>query len=117
MIAGVGIDLIEIARFEKECAARGDALVEEVLAPDELAYCRSMHVPFPFYAARFAAKEAFFKAIGTGLRGKLSWHDLEVCRDDLGKPRLELRGEAASLAERRLNSPVNSRISTVERYT
>ena len=72
---------------------RSDCLVEEVLRPAELDYCRSMQDPDPFYAARFAAKEALFKALGTGRRGNMSWHDVEVVRSAEGRPSLELSGE------------------------
>jgi len=101
MIVGIGLDLIEIARFDGELSRGGNDLVEEVLLPAEVAYCRSLHSPSASYAARFAAKEAFFKALGTGLRGRLGWHDVEVVRSPEGAPSLRLGGEAERLASER----------------
>ena len=92
------MDLIEVSRFEREIRERGDGLLEEVLLPSELAYCRAMHRPHPHYAARFAAKEALLKALGTGKTGPISWHDVEVRRDGSGRPSLALAGETARLA-------------------
>jgi holo-[acyl-carrier protein] synthase len=101
MIVGIGLDLIEIARFEEEISRRGDGLIEEVLLPEEIAYCRSLHVPSASYAARFAAKEAFLKALGRGLGRGLVWHHIEILRSEDGAPTLRLGGEAERLAAER----------------
>ena len=98
MIIGLGMDLIEVSRFETELRDRGDGLIEEVLLPSEIAYCRDKRRACPYYAARFAAKEALFKALGTGMTGGMSWHDAEVLRDGKGRPSLALTGETLKVA-------------------
>ncbi len=95
MIVGIGIDLMEVARIRREVERRGDGFFLEILTPDEREYCLSMARPFPSVAARFAAKEALFKALGTGKRGAMSWQDLQVLRNQLGKPDLILTGATA----------------------
>ena len=96
MIVGIGIDLVLVARIHREMERHGDGFLEEVLTPDELKYCRSMAKPGPSMAARFAAKEALFKALGTGKRGAMTWQEIAVHRDDLGKPDLILSGATAA---------------------
>jgi holo-[acyl-carrier protein] synthase len=100
VILGLGMDLIEVSRFEREVESRGEGLLEEILRPAEIADCRALHRPCRHYAARFAAKEALFKALGTGRSGEMSWLDAEVLKDGSGKPSLRLSGETARLAGR-----------------
>lgn len=89
-----GIDLVSVARFEESVRRYGHRLLQRLFTRRELAHApeggRSL-------AARFAAKEAFLKAIGTGLARGISWQDVEVLRDPGGPPRLEVRGRAAEL--------------------
>ena len=92
MIYGIGIDLIEIERMQHAIARTGARLIERLYTDVEQGYCRTQRPPYACYAARFAAKEAFLKALGTGLRQHMRWRDMEVCRDDLGKPSLRLYG-------------------------
>jgi len=92
MIYGIGIDLIEIERMQRAITRTGARLIERLYTDVEQVYCRTQHLPYACYAARFAAKEAFLKALGTGLRQHMRWRDMEVCRDDLGKPSLRLYG-------------------------
>jgi holo-[acyl-carrier protein] synthase len=99
VILGVGLDLIEVARFEQEAIRHGDGFLEELFSPQEIAYCQGMRRPYPFYAARFAAREALFKALGTGRDGSMSWRDVEVHRETSGKPFLVLQGEARRVAD------------------
>jgi holo-[acyl-carrier protein] synthase len=92
MIAGLGIDLIEVERvassIRKEAGFR-----ELVFSKKEIDYCEGKADKFQHYAARFAAKEAFFKAIGTGWVGGTSFNEVEVSNDDKGKPELVLLGD------------------------
>lgn len=99
MILGLGIDLIEVSRFERHIARHGEDVIEQVLSAPEMACCRRARHPHRAYATRFAAKEAFLKALGTGLAGGISWHDAEVEGAGTGRPRLTVRG----LARRRLD--------------
>ena len=92
MIYGIGIDLIEIERMQRAIARTGARLIERLYTDVEQDYCRTQNPPYACYAARFAAKEAFVKALGTGLRQNMRWRDMEVWRDGLGKPSLRLYG-------------------------
>jgi holo-[acyl-carrier protein] synthase len=101
MIAGLGMDLCEVHRIEKALAApHGARLRERVFTPGEIAYSESKANRWERYAARFAAKEAGMKALGTGWRGGLNWQDLEVANLPSGRPTLRLHGKAAEIAER-----------------
>jgi len=92
VIYGIGVDLIEIERMAQAITRTGPRLIERLYTDVEQAYCRTQHFPYACYAARFAAKEALLKALGTGLRQHMRWRDIEVWRDDLGKPSLRLYG-------------------------
>jgi holo-[acyl-carrier protein] synthase len=101
MIAGTGIDLCEVERIEKVMAApHGRRFRDRVFTAGEIAYAESKANRAERYAARFAAKEAGMKALGTGWRNGLSWHDLEVVNLASGRPTLRLHGKAAEIAER-----------------
>jgi holo-[acyl-carrier protein] synthase len=97
---GLGIDLVEIARIEKSMADFGDKFLNRVFCPAELAYCLGMKHPAQHLAARFAAKEAISKALGTGI-GEVSWTELEIVHTGSGAPQVELHGAAAALAQAR----------------
>jgi holo-[acyl-carrier protein] synthase len=92
VIYGIGVDLIEIERLFQAITRTGQRLIERLYTDAEQAYCCRQQPPYACYAARFAAKEALLKALGTGLRQHMRWRDIEVCRDDLGKPSLRLYG-------------------------
>ncbi len=95
MIIGIGIDIVDLGRFQKRLSQE---LIQELFLPDEIAYCRTQHHNEENYAARFAAKEAVFKALGHGLEQGLRWHDVEVCKKDTGAVYLAFSGRAAELA-------------------
>ena len=78
MILGSGVDLIEVARFEREAARRGQSLIEELFSAPELAWCRRRRRPAEGYAMGDAAKEALYKALGTGKVGRMAWSDVEI---------------------------------------
>lgn len=101
MIAGLGNDIIEVERLQRELDREGGGLRDDVFTPAEIAYCQSMAHPAEHFAARWAAKEALFKALGTGYRNGLAWRDVEVQRDDLGKPTLVLSGRVRQLVDER----------------
>jgi holo-[acyl-carrier protein] synthase len=93
MIFGIGTDIIEVKRMEKHLEGN-DALKEKLFTPAEQAYSESGKVTiWQRYAARFAAKEAFFKALGTGYRFGMAFHEIEVKNDELGKPYIEPHGK------------------------
>jgi holo-[acyl-carrier protein] synthase len=99
VIVSIGIDIIEIRRV-REVLARTPRFRERVFTEAERAYCDSRGVASAqHYAARFAAKEAAFKALRTGWRDGLSWHHVEVTSTDAGAPVLQLSGHARDLFE------------------
>jgi len=97
MIYGTGIDIVEISRFERFIQEGNDALFVRLFTPQELSYCSVKKKSAQHYALRFAAKEAFFKASGLGLRDGMTWRDVEVVNNELGKPDLRLHGRAAEI--------------------
>jgi holo-[acyl-carrier protein] synthase len=97
VIVSIGIDIIEIRRV-REVLARTPRFRERVFTQEERAYCDSRGAnSVQHYAARFAAKEAAFKALRTGWRDGLAWHHVEVASDELGAPLLQLSGHARDL--------------------
>lgn len=100
MILGVGNDILDVARVRRQIRSDGPDIREQLFTPGEIRYCEGKRYPARHYAARFAAKEAFFKALGKGQRDGLSWRDVEVIPDPAGKPEIVLSGEALRAAER-----------------
>lgn len=100
MIYGIGVDIVATGRFQRFIDAGNSAIMERLFTPDERSLCGSRKDAASCLAARFAAKEAFLKALGTGLREGISWLDLEVSNDPLGKPELTLSGKAAEQFQR-----------------
>ncbi len=99
MIVSIGIDIIEVYRIS-ETLTRTPRFVERVFTEKERAYCESKGAASAqSFAARFAAKEAFLKALKTGWRGRITWQDMEILNDAQGVPSLEIKGEARKLLE------------------
>ncbi len=97
MIVSIGIDIVEVYRIA-ETIERTPRFAERVYTPAEREYCdQKGAAAAQSYAGRFAAKEAFLKALKTGWRGKITWHDIEIVSDDQGVPTLKIVGEAATL--------------------
>ncbi len=96
VITGTGIDIVAVASFRRRL---NDELIAELFLPDEVAYCRTQVRFWENYAARFAAKEATFKALGAGLEQGLRWHQVEVVRQPDGPVHLKLHGLAGNLAK------------------
>lgn len=99
MIVGVGVDLLEVERLARDLRKK-DGLREEIFTADEIAYCQKKRYPAEHFAARFCAKEAFFKALGSGKRGAMGWREIEVQNDQNDRPQIELRGQVKAFAER-----------------
>jgi holo-[acyl-carrier protein] synthase len=95
----VGVDIVDVARIERLLGR--DLAAERLLTPAEAAYCRARPATAEHVAARFAAKEAVLKALGTGLSEGLRWTDIEVLNEAGGRPRVRLHRAAAVLAARR----------------
>lgn len=99
MIVSIGIDIIEVYRI-RETVERTPRFVERVFTTAEREYCAARGAAAAqSYAARFAAKEAFLKALKTGWRGKITWHDMEITNDADGVPTLAISGEARRIFE------------------
>ncbi|MCL7928794.1 holo-ACP synthase [Halomonas llamarensis] len=98
MIVGIGSDIARVARFDMAMTRHGERFATRILGPNE--QCRFVGHPHPaaFLAKRFAAKEAFVKALGLGLRQGIQWGEIEILNDTLGKPHLQLCGIAAQRA-------------------
>jgi holo-[acyl-carrier protein] synthase len=97
-IKGIGVDLAQIPRFRRVLARWDVRFLERVFTPDEIAYCRRHRDPVPHLAARFAAKEATLKALGTGLSMGVNWREIEVRRERGQAPSLVLSGRCHALA-------------------
>ncbi len=100
-IAGIGTDLCKISRIERALQRFGSRFAEKVLIEGELARFRSHRDPASFLAKRFAAKEAFSKAMGTGMKYPVHWRNLVVSNERSGKPTLGFRGPLLSLVQER----------------
>jgi holo-[acyl-carrier protein] synthase len=100
MIVGLGLDIAEIDRIEAAIARHGAPFLERLFTPAEVAYCERHKNRYERYAARFAAKEAAMKALGTGWSHGVRWRDIEVTREPGGKPTLALSGVAREIADR-----------------
>ena len=100
MIVGTGVDLAEVDRIEAAITRFGERFIQRVYTPAEIAYVERKSGRFERYAARFAAKEAGMKAIGTGWRHGVRWVDFEVANLPSGRPTLRLHGKAAEFAAR-----------------
>jgi holo-[acyl-carrier protein] synthase len=100
-IRGIGIDLVPIPRMRQILERWHDRFLTRVFTADEIAYCRARKDPAPHFAARFAAKEAGLKALGTGLRLGVNWRELEVKRERGGPPTMVLRGRSREIARAR----------------
>lgn len=100
MIVGTGIDIAETRRIGDSIERYGERFTNRVYTPGEIAYCERFKNRLERYAASFAAKEAAFKALGTGWREGIRWLDVEVTHLPSGKPELQLKGRALEIAQR-----------------
>ena len=99
MIVGSGIDLVEITRIRQSMERFGSRFLERVFTASEQAYCLRKRNAAESLAARFAAKEAAAKALGTGISRGVNWLEIEVIREPSGRPSIRFRGRAAEIAE------------------
>jgi holo-[acyl-carrier protein] synthase len=100
MIIGIGGDIFEIAQMKTSMAKDGQNLLDELFTKREQSYCRSKRYPERHLAARFAAKEAMFKALSTGRQPGYLWKDVEIDNADNGKPSISLNGKTKILAKK-----------------
>lgn len=100
MIVGSGIDLVEIGRIQRSIDRYGLRFLDRVYTPAEQAFCLRKRRYAESFAARFAAKEAGAKALGTGISRGVNWLEIEVAREPGGRPTLQFHGRAAEFALR-----------------
>jgi len=98
MIVGTGIDIIEVSRVEQAIGRYGDRFLSRIFTEREIRYCNSKRNQVERFAARFAAKEAAMKALGTGLRRGVSWQHIEVGHQPGGRPTIIFSDAAAKIA-------------------
>ena len=100
MIVGTGIDIAEVARIAAAIERFGERFLQRIYTAAEIRYCESKANRIERYAARFAAKEAAMKAIGTGWKHGVAWTDVEVRREPSGRPTISFSGKAGEFAAR-----------------
>lgn len=98
-ILGIGTDIVEVARIEKLLRDKADEFLPRVFTPAEIAYCQAKANPALHFAGRFAAKEAFMKALGTGWAKGVGFGEIGVLNNEEGKPALDVTGEAKRLLD------------------
>jgi holo-[acyl-carrier protein] synthase len=98
MIIGTGVDLAEVARIRESIERFGDRFLHRVFTEGEINYCQRRANRYESYAARFAAKEAGMKALGTGWSHGVRWRDIEVVRPKGQRPTIQFHGEAGAIA-------------------
>ena len=99
MIYGIGVDLVDIKRVEKVIDRWGDRFIRRVFTPDEIKICSNRASPSSAFSLRFAAKEAFSKALGLGMKKGFSWRDIEVFHYPGGRPGLRLHGRSSEICQ------------------
>ena len=97
MIYGTGVDLVKIERMEKVVSRWGDRFLKRVFTEEEIRFCYGRPSPHAAFALRFAAKEAFSKALGLGMRRGVRWRDIDVFHSPAGKPGLKLSGASQQI--------------------
>ncbi len=100
MIVGTGVDIAEVGRIRESVERFGERFLRRVFTEGEIQYCEGKANRFESYAARFAAKEAAMKALGTGWNHGIRWRDVEVVRPKGQRPTLQFHGLAAELAKK-----------------
>lgn len=120
MIKGIGIDIIELERIKNAVEKYGDNFLAKIYTDKEIAYCRKRKtLGYPELAVRFAAKEAYAKAIGTGIGGLgrrsrgVTWKDVEVTNNEFGKPLLSIMGKLDEKAHVSLSHSRNYAVASV----
>ncbi|HEV2495670.1 MAG TPA: holo-ACP synthase [Terriglobia bacterium] len=116
MIVGTGVDIAETVRIEQVLDRHPERFASRVFTAEEIAYCEKFKNKAERYAARFAAKEAAFKALGTGWGNGVRWLDVEVIHQPSGKPELVLRGRAEELARELRVTRTSVSISHADHY-
>ena len=115
MIVGIGTDIIEVARIER-LLTKQKRFQKRIYTETEIAYCEAKKNNVQNYAARFAAKEAFLKAIGTGWRRGVAFKEIEVVNNEQGKPEIFLSGKAKEIADNLAITNIQVSLSHLKDY-
>ncbi|MFW6006588.1 MAG: holo-ACP synthase [Halanaerobiales bacterium] len=115
MIAGTGIDLVKINRIKKMIGKWGNRFLNKIFSVNEINYCQKHKKQYSHFAARFAAKEAVVKMLGTGMQ-KIRWKDIEIINNSRGKPGVNLSGKAAEIAEKNNITSIHISITHEKEY-
>jgi holo-[acyl-carrier protein] synthase len=116
MIIGTGVDLVQISRIDRMMKRWGDRFIRRVFTKDEAALCLERPRPASALALRFAAKEAFSKAVGLGMRKGIRWRDIEVYHHSSGKPGLRLWGPSREISRQKGATHVHLSLSDEGQY-
>ena len=103
-IFGIGTDIVNIKRIKKILKNNGTRFKNKVFSESEINYCEKKRDPGPFYAKRFAAKEAFSKALGTGIRKGINLKNIIIFNDVYGKPKIKLKGSTYNYLKKKIKS-------------
>ncbi len=116
MIYGIGVDLVNASRIERVIRRWGSKFVRRVFTPDEAEMCYRRSPPFSAFALRFAAKEAFSKALGLGMWNGLKWREIEVFNYSSGKPSLRLHGDSSEMCSEKGVTGIHLSLSDESEY-
>ena len=103
-ILGIGTDIVNIKRMEKSLKKNNTKLINKIFSKKEIEYCKTKSNPYSYFAKRFAAKEAFSKALGTGIRKDVTFKNIEIYNNRLGKPSIRLKGATYMYLKKRIKS-------------
>ena len=103
-IFGIGTDIVNIKRIEKILKNKKSTFKKKIFTENEILYCNNKRNPYPFYAKRFAAKEALSKALGTGINKDISFKNIQVSNDKKGKPYILLKGKTETFLKKKIKS-------------
>ncbi|MDB9741440.1 holo-ACP synthase [Akkermansiaceae bacterium] len=115
-LLGIGIDVVETSRIESSISQFGDQFLSRIFTPDERKYCEKNKRAVLHYAARFAAKEAVSKALGTGIGKDVAFTEIEVAKKESGEPVIILHGKAKAFAQQREICQILISLTHAEHY-
>ena len=103
-IFGLGTDIVNIKRLEKILKENKNSFKSRIFSKNEILYCDKKKSSAPFYAKRYAAKEALSKALGTGIRKGINFKDIEIINNNFGKPSIKLKGSTANFLKKKIRT-------------